>query len=545
MSRGTVVLAVIIGIIAGAGGAALIALMNARLSNAEFSNTLAWGYIALMLTVLIFNIASQLISTRLSQDNIFNLRMKLCREILATPLRQLEELGSPRLLASLAEDVPAITGALLTIPGLCVNLAILVVSLIYLGWLSTTLLIMMLIITVIGAAIYQLVVMKAMQSIRMARQEHNALFKHYRAMTEGSKELKLHRDRRNAFLSETLEPTAISVRTHIVTGNAFFTFANTWSQFVFYAFIGFIMFALSDNKAVGSHALTGYTLTVLYIMGPIGSILSMAPNLGRARVALNQIEELGLSLAAAGRESDSTQYPAVSQYPATLDLTGVTYSYPSEGEESNFILGPIDLMLKPGELVFLIGGNGAGKTTLAKLMTGLYAPDGGEMRLNGDLITDDNREYYRQHFSAVFSDFYLFESFMGMVTPDLDGQAKQYLKKLQLDHKVRVTDGVLSTTSLSYGQRKRLALLMAYLEDRPFYVFDEWAAGQDPAFKNVFYTQLLPELRSRGKTVMVITHDDRYFDVADRIIRLDSGRNGALHRPVIQPDLMSEVSVEA
>ena len=80
-----------------------------------------------------------------------------------------------------------------------------------------------------------------------------------------------------------------------------------------------------------------------------------------------------------------------------------------------------------------------------------------------------------------------------------------------------------STTHLSHGQRQRLALLGAYLEDRPIYVFDEWAANQEPQFRNIFYRQILPELKARGKLAVVISHDDRYFDVADRLIRLTSG----------------------
>jgi putative ATP-binding cassette transporter len=202
----------------------------------------------------------------------------------------------------------------------------------------------------------------------------------------------------------------------------------------------------------------------------------------------------------------------------------VTHSYHREQEESSFVLGPIDLSFRPGELIFLIGGNGSGKTTLAKLLTGLYIPEAGEIRLNGQLITDENRESYRQHFSAIFTDFYLFESLLGLDHPELDQLAQKYLARLQLDHKVQVIDGNLSTTALSQGQRKRLALLAACLEDRPFYIFDEWAADQDPLFKEIFYEQLLPELKSKGKTALVLSHDERYYHVADRIIKLDYGK---------------------
>jgi putative ATP-binding cassette transporter len=174
-------------------------------------------------------------------------------------------------------------------------------------------------------------------------------------------------------------------------------------------------------------------------------------------------------------------------------------------------------------LVFLIGGNGSGKTTLVKILTGLYAPDSGEIRLGTTLITDSNREAYRQSFSALFHDFYLFERLLGLEQPDLDVRSQKYLSLLQLDHKVTTVDGRLSTLDLSQGQRKRLALLVACLEDRPIYVFDEWASDQDPVFKNFFYTEMLPELICRGKTIFAISHDDHYYKTGSRLIKLVDG----------------------
>jgi putative ATP-binding cassette transporter len=139
------------------------------------------------------------------------------------------------------------------------------------------------------------------------------------------------------------------------------------------------------------------------------------------------------------------------------------------------------------------------------------------------LVTDENLEHYRQHFSTVFADFHLFDRLLGLESAQLDENAKNYLAQLELDHVVEVKDGILSTTKLSQGQRKRLALLTAYMEDRPIYVFDEWAADQDPSFKRTFYYSFLPELKAKGKAVVVISHDDRFYDVADRVIRLDCG----------------------
>ncbi len=202
----------------------------------------------------------------------------------------------------------------------------------------------------------------------------------------------------------------------------------------------------------------------------------------------------------------------------------MTHGYRREGEESSFVLGPIDLTFQPGELVFIAGGNGSGKTTLAKLITGLYIPDSGEILFNGRKVDDESRDAYRQQFSAVFSDFYLFGSLLGLDAPDLDVAVREYLERLQLSHKVRVVNGELSTTELSQGQRKRLALLTAYLEDRPIYLFDEWAADQDPVFREFFYYDILPALKSKGKLVLAISHDDRYSGLGDRLIKLTYGQ---------------------
>ncbi|HEU4535634.1 MAG TPA: ATP-binding cassette domain-containing protein, partial [Polyangiaceae bacterium] len=206
----------------------------------------------------------------------------------------------------------------------------------------------------------------------------------------------------------------------------------------------------------------------------------------------------------------------------SLELVGVTHRYYREQEQESFRLGPIDLAFRPGEIVFLVGGNGSGKTTLARLLLGLYAPEAGEILLDGAPVRDALG--YRRLFSAVFADYHVFEDLLGLDDPALAERARHYIARLELGHRVSVEAGRLRVVGLSQGQRKRLALLAAALEDRPFYVFDEWASDQDPTFRKVFYTELLPELRAAGKTALVITHDDQYFATADRCLRLDFGR---------------------
>ncbi|HEX7679875.1 MAG TPA: cyclic peptide export ABC transporter, partial [Thermoanaerobaculia bacterium] len=98
------------------------------------------------------------------------------------------------------------------------------------------------------------------------------------------------------------------------------------------------------------------------------------------------------------------------------------------------------------------------------------------------------------------------------------------LQLIELADKTTVRDSAFETLDLSAGQRKRLALMVSLLEDRPIAVFDEVAADQDPAFRRKFYKEILPLLKRGGKTVIAVTHDDRYFDEGDRLLKMDEGR---------------------
>lgn len=512
-------------LLSGACNAGLIAMVNAVLNETETpTRILVWCFVALGLGRLLTNFLAQVTLTHFSQHSVAKLRRDLVRRILAVPLRQLEEIGAPRLMVALTEDVLNITQAMLSIPSFAVSLAILLGGAVYLGWLSTTVLLAMAGFILVGAVAYRLLIQSGFNRLGAAREEEDKLFGHFRALTEGIKELKLHRERRGVFLSENIQSTTEAYQRHNVAAEMRFILAQNWSHLLFFTLIGLILFLLPTVEHVSPHAMTGYVVTTLYLMGPLSGVLGTLPVFGRANVAMRKVEQLGLSL---DRHSNDDCSIARRDRPESferLELVHVTHSYHREKEGSNFMLGPINLAFRRGELVFLGGGNGSGKSTLGKIITGLYPPETGEIRLDGKPITDRNRDDYRQIFSAVFSDYYLFESFIGLNSSGLDDQAQDYLVRLHLNQKVKVKDGVLSTTALSQGQRKRLALLTAYLEDRSFYLFDEWASDQDPLFKEIFYTQLLPDLKARGKTVLVITHDDKYFHLADRFIKLDYGK---------------------
>jgi putative ATP-binding cassette transporter len=523
-SKRTFIIAALAGAIAGASGAGLLALLNATLRNEQPAPLKLAGYFgALLIVSVLANVVSRFLLINISQDVPFELRMRLSRQAFNVPLRKFEEIGSHRILAILTQDIQTIATALLDFPVFCVNLAMALGVLVYLFWLSPGVFAGFVVIMLLTMGSLQLVNKQARRHLKKAREDWDGLLNHIRSLLDGTKELRLNRRRRDAFFNDLMQPRAESYRRNNVRGRQILGFNAAGSQAVYFVYIGALVFILPRFWAISNETLIAYALAALYMRTPMAIFFDIMPSFTNANISLAKVEQTGLSFAAAGPEID-TASDGVAPTCQQLDLYDVTHVYKHESGDGDFLLGPVSLTLRQGELVFLVGGNGSGKTTLAKIVTGLYIPEAGEIRFDGKLVSDHNRESFRQLFSMVFSTPHLFEHLLGHDKVTLDQRAEDYIAKLQLDHKVTVTDGVLSTTDLSQGQRKRLALLTAYLDDRPIYIFDEWAADQDPLFKEFFYLHLLPELKALGKVILVISHDDRYFGVADRIVKLEQGK---------------------
>jgi putative ATP-binding cassette transporter len=571
-----IVIATTAGLVSGSGNALLISLINRAINHAAFPNALLY-FAILALFILVMSTLSQFVLIHLSQNAIYQLRLKLSQNILSSPLQHLERLGDNRLLATLTDDVRTLTHAVAAIPNICIDLATVIGCFAYLAWLSNILFVLTIAFSSIGIWCVQTRLGKARYLFASAREEEDNLFKHFQAIITGTKELKLHRARREDFLTRNLKGSAAKLRQKNSTAMRGFAIANGLGQLSQFTSLGFILFVLPLFMHIPLSLLSTYVLTCTFIALPMQNLLNRLPELMRGNIALQKIERMKLSLmnhsefdtvAATTSQTDQFEH-------CQIELDQVTYMYhpegpldghpdgppgspenqpeshpenirkaqgkekkvhhpphlhssdrpmlPPSGEEKGFLLGPISLCLRAGQITFIVGGNGSGKSTLAKLIAGLYLPQFGSIYLNGERITNHNLEWYRQHFSAIFSDFYLFDSYLGFNHANLDRDVEDYLRQLQLDQKVQVQDGVLSTTRLSQGQRKRLALLTAYLEDRPVYLFDEWASDQEPLFRDLFYKEILVKLKERGKVVIVITHDDRYFHLADHLVKLDYG----------------------
>ena len=517
-------LAAFASLLSGFSSAGFIAVINYAIASLpDLPGWLLWAFIGLGFSLGFFQFVSRVLIARLSQQLIYQLRLDLTQKILHCPLQQTEMVGTPKLLAALTGDINTIAFASIQLATILVNSAILVGVFVYLAWLSPLLFAIVFGSMLGGYIIYAVIQQQGIKSFAEGRQVQDILFKQFGAVTEGIKELKLHRPRRLAFINEELKPTANDARFYWVKAISSFALAGSVGTALFFVPIGLMLFVFPQRETISTTVISSYALAILYAMSPITQIVTALPQLAQANVSLAKVDSLGLSLTQSVTEPNFPTGSSLDTDWQNLDLIDISHSYGGESEEHQFTLSQINLEFKPGEIVFIVGGNGSGKSTLIKLITGLYNPDHGKILFNKLPVSDTNREWYRQQFAAIFYDFYLFDRLIGIDSSQQEITTK-YLKLLEIDHKVTIKDGILSTTNLSQGQRKRLALLTAYLEDRPIYVFDEWASDQDPIFKKVFYKELLPELKSRGKTVIAVTHDDRYFNYCDRLIKLDFGR---------------------
>lgn len=514
-------IAIVTGLACGLAAAGLIATINEDLAGFDsLRDSHVLTFLGLTLLVVLTRIVADISLLELGQSAVNDMRLHLSNKLVDTSYRRLQTLGKHRLLAMLTDDSQVISQAVEQVPILLVNGGIVLACLGYLGWLSLPMLGLTLALIIVGMVIFRLPESRALKAIGKSREGKDRLFDQYRLLTDGTKELQLNEQRRRQFFQHQLEPASLEYKRDFVRGMSIYAVALNWGNGLFYLLIGAVLYLGPQLVELSATLVTGYILTVLYMITPLSELVNALPILGRASVSLNKIKALEGELEA--NTSTATRPPQAQI--GTLECRAVTHTYYREREDGHFTLGPFDLTLNSGQVTFITGGNGSGKTTLALLLAGLYKPEGGQITLNGDLCSSEEGSRFRQHFSAVFTDFCLFEQLLNREDPALAEKAQDYLAHLQLDHKVTINDGQISTLALSTGQRKRLALLAAYLEDRPCYLFDEWAADQDPLFKQFFYTRILPDLKRRRKMVIAITHDDSYFHLADRVIKVDQGQ---------------------
>jgi len=518
-------LALVTGVVSGACLSGMIFLINqgieTKLENFDF---LLYAFIGAWITYGVTSVIANYTITKLSQNVILDMRISLSKKIMKASFQTIEH-GKSQLLTILTDDIGTISTAVARFPNVTTSLAMIVGCVVYMTYLSWQLVILFLILFGLAYGFFSKPYEQFRNKTKQSRDTQKDLVGHFQALIYGLKELLLNGSLRTSFIQDVLFPSAHDQKKFNIWSSMWVTaFLRSAEMMLLFGF-GLILVAISKYDFVSFEELSQFLLIALFTLSPLSNMSSFLPSLGKIDVAMEQIDKTGLMLeeASVNRHESSPEFESAKIGEKYLTLKDVTYTYFHEGEDKFFQLGPINLEIKKGELIYLLGGNGSGKSTLAKILCGLYLPESGTVSMSGHEVTKESLDEFRESYSAIFTDFFLFEQ-LDHLAPEKAADAERYIKLLELDKKVSIKNNRLSTVSLSTGQRTRLALLMAYLDDKPFYIFDEWAASQDPYYKEVFYRTLLPELKSRGKTLVIITHDEKYFDGADRIVMLQDGQ---------------------
>ncbi len=498
-------------------GIAMIAYINSEMISAiNTSFSVLPGFLLQLVLLMAVTLAAQLALTLLGHQFVWRLRGEFIKRILDTRVERLEQIGNAQLLAGLTSDIRAITIAFVRLPELIQGIIITLGSALYLAWLSPKMLMvssLWMAITLVGG---WLLVSRVYRHMAKLREVEDDLYRDFQTVTEGRKELHLNRERAQLIYETVYQEDAKAYRHHIVRADTYHLSAVNWSNIMTLGAIGMVFFMANSLGWANTAVAATFSLTLLFLRTPLLSAVGALPTLLSAQVAFRKLNAFDLAPYQEGFHT----LPPLAEW-RTLELRDVRFHYGKNG----FEVGPINLTLRRGELVFLIGGNGSGKSTLAMLLTGLYQPHVGTLLLDGKPIGAEALDHWRKHFSAVFTDVHLFDRLIGREgVPANPKLVQAWLERLKMQDKLKIEGNKILNLQLSKGQSKRVALLLAAAEERDVLLLDEWAADQDPHFRRVFYRELLPWLQASGKTVFAISHDDHYFIHADRLLEMREGK---------------------
>ncbi|RZP95571.1 cyclic peptide export ABC transporter [Vibrio vulnificus] len=505
---------------------------------------MATTFILLCLCVLTMRTCSQVIFMRVSLNIAKKLRTDIYHRILNAPIASIEAFGSTRLIAMFSTDIGNISMGARTLPDLMINSVTLSGALAFLFFLNIDVFWFVIVSVVIGTITYQLPAHIGNIFLRKSRNEIDLLYMNINGLIYGAKELKLDWKKRSDFLHNDLLACEDNVIRADRKAKTILIAATNYGELISFFVIGCVAFIFVNYSAITTTELISITMILLYIASPIGTIMNAFPQLAIAKISLKKINE-SLQLLPEEDEGNALHIPSWD----TIHFKNVCFQYKPSGLNSSdndkkFIVGPLNFSIKKGEVTFIVGGNGSGKSTIGKLLTLHYQAKAGEIYFGEERIDHQNLGAARQNISAIYSDYHLFNRLLGETKTELC-EIESLIHKLGLSEKVRLSENRFSTLSLSDGQRKRLALLVSCLDNKQLYLFDEWAADQDPVFKSHFYHSILPLLKKDNKAIVVISHDDRYFNFADLLIEMEDGQIIRKSRPKQTEGFVAEFSERA
>jgi putative ATP-binding cassette transporter len=513
--------------LAGISNAAILAAVNAAAQAGKSGKPgLALG-VLFVTSLLLFIAAGRFLlfgAVGEIEALIHRLRLRLIGYVRQSELLSLEQIGRSHIYAAIVEQTDALRQATSSLAFATQGAILIVFVAGYIAWMSLTAFALSAVVIGVASTVYFLKSRKLAEQLKATAEWNDRLFGRITDLLDGFKEVRLNASRSEDLYEDFVEVSRAAANIRIRTQAE--TFKRLLSSQTFmYVLLGAVVFIVPAISSVEEGSISKTTMAVLFVIGACFGLVQAVPVMQTASVAADGFERLEARLQAFVAEQAVLSAEPRSSFD-TIEIRDMLFHYLDSQFDTPFQIGPLDFSLHKGELVYITGGNGSGKSTFLQVLAGLYPPDAGEIELDGMPVTNDNRNAYRSLFSAIFSDYHLFEQLYGIAAPDT-AEVERHLARFQLTGKTDVSDGKFSTLNLSTGQRKRIALMVSLLEKRQILLLDEWAAEQDPEFRRRFYDELLPELHRAGVTVVLVTHDDRYLgqlDLIGRGLRMQDGR---------------------
>lgn len=505
-------------VVSGMANATLLAVINA----ASKRGGMQWRYLfmfaaAVALYVICLKASSAMVN-RLFANVVHGMRVRLADRLHRAELPVFDAVGRGAIYNAVTRETTTILEAGDLAVGVLQAGVLVLFAAAYIAVIAPAALVIIAIFTALGVAVVQH--NRALTEAVFRRTTEREI-DYLSAITDaigGFKEAKMSLRRREEILAH-LEVRSADVAALRARTAELYTRTFLFTQVSFYILIGAIVFVLPRVVPTTAGSVSALSISVLFVIGPMTAIVAAVPELSRAAVATSTVLAIDRALGEgtrARRDDTLAAFPSFSR----LDLERLRFTYRGD-EGETFRIGPLDWSVRRGEMVFIVGGNGSGKSTFLHLLTGLHEPESGRIVVDGNAVGEDNLASYRELFAAVFADFHIFDRLHGV---DAETErVETWLRTMQLDGKTSFDGERFTNLELSTGQRKRLALIASILQERPILILDELAADQDPAFRRFLYETLLPRLRAEGKTIVAVTHDDRYFNVADTVYRMEDG----------------------
>ena len=510
--------------ISGIANSLLLVILNEAatvLQNGEMELQLFAQYFLTFLLFIFAQRTAQKEAVTAVEYALQNVRVRLANKVRQADLRTVESLGDIGSYSSLTQGANTIAQSVMYMITGVESLMVLIFANLYLLWLSPSSFMVAIVLIIITITLLVRHYQKTFDELSEASQKEGQFFAQFTSMLSGFKQLKMSRKESDEMFNH-VETVATETSRLKSRSNVRLLEDILLTNVTFYLLLMLVVFVLPTFITAHEENLFQVIATILFMMEPVYSISSALPNVSKTNVAISGLYRLESHL-----DSQSIVPNTASRVNAddveSIQLNQVIFRYKNVKKKALFQTGPLNLTINKGEVTFITGGNGSGKSTLLKLLTGLYPLDQGNIELNTQQLAAEDFQNYRELFSVVFNDFHLFKRLYGL-NENSEALINEWLAIMELEHQTAFLDGGFTNTDLSTGQRKRLAFIAAIIQQRPILILDELAADQDAAFRKRFYQEIIPKLKAEGKTIIAVTHDEMYFDVADHLLQMDAGK---------------------